>query len=208
MSGLPSHRLRIAASIKQSAASGEAESATQVPSEQEALFNGASVPSLPAIVTCAPATSQPAAEPDTDTDSAPSSVASLFTTRVKEALALLAPLGMTIWNGLGRLAVKSCPAPSAAPSGPAPPAAVRVTVIPPAGAVSPAGNCAVTVTVVEPESSSTASGEADNSTADSSSTMVSGAAESTLKPEADPVKITDSDPSRIRSSTGRRTRSV
>ena len=211
LSGLLSHWLRIPAKITQSGTSRGVEtiSATQVPSVQEATSNAASVPSLPGIVTCAPTTSQSVAEPDTAIRSAPSSVTSLFTVRVKDVEALLAWAGMTIWNGSGRVAVKSCPEPSVAWPGPEPPAAVRVTVNPPAGATSPAGNCAVTVTTVGTDPSSRITGgDADSATADSSSTMVSGSAESTLKAAARPEKTTDSEPSRNRSSTGDRTRSA
>ena len=165
---------------------------------------------MPGIVTSAPVTSQPWADPETVIVSAPSAAASSFTTRVNATVPESAPAAMTIWKGSGRAAVKSPSAPSAASPSAEPPAAVRATVIgAPGGAVTPSGSCAVTVTWVEAAPSSTTSGEALKTisgaatiTGPSSSRIVSGEEAITLKPVADPEKITDSDPSGMRSSAG------
>ena len=203
MSGSSSHRLRIAISFSQSETNGEAESATQVPSEQEASSRSAPGASLPGMVSRAPAASQSAVDPEIVIISAPSATASSFTAKVKSAVPELAPGAMTIWKGSGRAAVKSLPAPSVASPGAEPPAAVRVTVTgAPAGAVCPVGRAAVTVTAEAAEPSSATLGEAHSVTADSSSTMVRGGAETTSKAVADPEKITVLAPSRARSSAG------
>ena len=209
MSGSSSHRLRIATSFSQSETKGEVPSATQVPSEQEASSKSAPGASLPGMVSRAPATSQSAVDPEIVIISAPSAAESSFTAKVKSAVPELAPGAMTIWKGSGRAAVKSCPAPSVASPGAEPPAAVTATVTgAPAGAVCPVGRAAVTVIVVEAEPSSATLGEADSVTADSSSTMVRGGAEITLKAAAVPEKITDLAPSRARSSAGVNVKSV
>ena len=101
----------------------------------------------PTIITEAGVTAveerEPDREPETTTDSSTSWIASHLTAKSKVADPVEAPAAMAIWKGLGRVVVKSAMDPAVA----VPPAAVRVTVVPPAGATTPSGRAAVTVIV-------------------------------------------------------------